>query len=932
MRSLLLFLLILPTLVAQTTSLRGRVTDPSGAIVEHATVTLHDAGNHQVSATTDANGAYNFSDLTAGDYTATAVSGQLSLPAAKNVTVRAGANVLDIQLSVTAVTQKIAVQGEDSTVNTDPTAAAGALVLKGADLDALGDDPEDLSADLAALAGPAAGPGGGAIFVDGFSGGQLPPKQSIREIRINQNPFAAEYDKLGYGRIEIFTKPGSDQFHGTVGYNLGTDFWNSRNPYSATAVPFLLQETENSFSGPLTKRSSWTLDLERQAVDNGAITNGVTLDSALNPEPFSTVLNVKQRHWLVGPHVDYALSKNNTLSLRYLWTRANIPDAGIGSFDLISRGYQALILYNTAQAIFTTIHGSLVNETRFQYFRSVNQTTAATVAPVLQVSGAFTGGGANTSSSNDTQNNYELQNFTSIARGKHFIRFGARLRRNDDDNFSPANFNGTFVFASLGQYRQTLLLTQQGLSMTQIQALGAGPSEFTISAGQPGISVHQMDVAPSFADDWRVKPNLTVSLGLRYEAQTNIHDRKDFAPRFSAAWAPGAKAGKTGKTVLRAGWGMFYDRFALGNTLTADRDNGIIQQQYVVTDPTFFPTIPALSSGAFTSVRQIVEIKDAALRAPYIMQTAASFERQLPAKSTLAITYTNAIGMHELRSEVLNPGAANEAFLMSSSGVYRQNQVIFNVTSKISPAISLNSYYALNRAMSNTDGLGTFPANPYNYAGEYGPASSDIRNRFLLAGTILFRWNIRISPNITLQSGAPFNITSGEDYYGTTLFNERPGIAAGPGPGIIPTPYGFLDTQPKPGEAILPRNSGRGPGQEMVNLRFTKTWGFGHEKGASGAASYSHDGGGGAAAGPALSVPTRGGILSPSTTTSSRYNISLGMSVRNLLNHTNPGPIIGNIVSPLFGQANQLAGTPNGEGFSEAASNRRLELQLRFTY
>src|SRR6185437_13022597 len=128
------------------------------------------------------------------------------------------------------------------------------------------------------------------------------------------------------------------------------------------------------------------------------------------------------------------------------------------------------------------------------------------------------------------------------------------------------------------------------------------------------------------------------------------------------------------------------------------------------------------------------------------------------------------------------------------------------------------------------------------------------------------------------------------------------------GPGIISTPYGLLDTQPKPGEAILSRNSGRGPGQEMVNLRFTKTWGFGHEKGSSGATSYSHDGGGGgAASGPALSVPTRGGVLSPSTVTSNRYNVSIGMSVRNLLNHTNSGPIIGNIASPLFGQANQLA-------------------------
>ena len=93
------------------------------------------------------------------------------------------------------------------------------VVLRGDDLDALSDDPDDLLSDLQALAGPSAGPNGGSIFIDGFSGGELPPKESIREIRINQNPFSPEYDKLGYGRIEIFTKPGTDKYHGTVNYN-----------------------------------------------------------------------------------------------------------------------------------------------------------------------------------------------------------------------------------------------------------------------------------------------------------------------------------------------------------------------------------------------------------------------------------------------------------------------------------------------------------------------------------------------------------------------------------------------------------------------------------------------------------------------------------------------------------------------------------------
>ena len=611
MRTTLILLATCSLGFAQQASLGGRITDPSGLVVAGALVTVQNTAGHADTASSGTDGSYLFANLTPGGYRISAAAPQLSLAAPRGLTLRAGSNTLDLQLALASTNQKVTVQADDSQVTTDPAASAGAIILKGADLDALSDDPEDLAADLQALAGPAAGPGGGAIFVDGFSGGQLPPKQSIREIRVNQNPFAAEYDKLGYGRIEIFTKPGTNQFHGTVAYNLGTDWWNSRNPYAATKVPFLLQETENSFSGPLSKRSSWTLDFERQAVDNGSVTNGVTLDSSLDPQPFSSVFNVKQRHWLVGPHVDYQLSPNNTLSLRYLWTHADIPDAGIGSFDLISRGYHAQVVFNTVQGIFTTIHGTTVNETRFQYFRSLNQTTASSDGPVIQVAGAFTGGGATTSYGSDTQNNEEFQNFTSMVRGKHFQRFGIRLRRQEDDNVAPANFNGTFLFAgglappldaqnqiapgpmiditSIEQYRRTLLFQSLGYNAQQVQAMGGGASQFTLSAGQPALTVQQTDVALSYADDWRVRPNLTVSLGLRYEAQTNIHDRTDFAPRFSTAWAPGAKAGKAGKTVLRAGWGMFYDRIPLSVTQTADRDNGIVQQQYVVTEPAVFP-------------------------------------------------------------------------------------------------------------------------------------------------------------------------------------------------------------------------------------------------------------------------------------------------------------------------------------------------------
>jgi hypothetical protein len=180
---------------------------------------------------------------------------QLATPQAAIVSLKPGTQTLNLQLKIVSTGEQVTVQENSGpTVSTEAANNASALVLRGDDLQALSDDPDDLMADLQALAGPAAGPNGGAIFIDGFSGGELPPKESIREIRINQNPFSPEYDKLGFGRIEIFTKPGTDRFHGTMNYNFATDVWNSRNPYSAQKAPLLLNELEGNASGPINKR------------------------------------------------------------------------------------------------------------------------------------------------------------------------------------------------------------------------------------------------------------------------------------------------------------------------------------------------------------------------------------------------------------------------------------------------------------------------------------------------------------------------------------------------------------------------------------------------------------------------------------------------------------------------------------------------------
>jgi hypothetical protein len=967
--------LLCPCAFSQTATLRGVVTDESAAVVPGAKVTLTGPSGLLKTAASANDGSYSFTNLPFGAYTLEAAAPELALSRPAKIEVRSALQTVNLQLKVASTSQQVTVRDNAGpAVSTDAANNAGALVLRGNDLQALSDDPEDLAADLQALAGPSAGPNGGSIFIDGFSGGQLPSKDSIREIRINQNPFSPEYDKIGFGRIEILTKPGTDKLKGTAFYNFGDSFWNSRDPYAQQKAPFLLKEYGGNISGPINSRASFFLDVQRHAIDNGAIIDAITLDPQTLRiiDPFTQVFRSPQRRIVVSPRVDYQINSNNTLSIRYQTTLADIQDSGIGALNLVSRGEHAHSLSQTVQATETAVLGTnVINETRFQFFRVDSSISSNDPGAAIQVLGAFNGGGAQTGNSADTQNNYELQNYTTIAAGKHAWKFGVRLREQLETNISPQDFGGMYTFAgglapeldannqpatgpggqpvmvqitSIESYQRTLLFEQMGLGPTQIQALGGGPAQFTLNAGIPGISANQFDAGLFAGDNWRMRPNLTLSLGLRYEMQTNIRDWRDIAPRVGLAWAPGGSGRNSPKTVIRAGFGTFYDRFALTNVLTALRYNGVVQQQYVVTDPTFYPAIPSPAALAASPSTQTIWETSSTLRAPYLMQSALGVERQLPGKTTIAVTYSNSHGLHQLRSADINaplPGTYNPlvpesgvfpfpgrgpVFLMESSGLYNQNQVIVNVNSNVNSHVSLFGYYVYNRALSNTDGLSTFAANPYSDSGEYGPASTDIRNRVSFGGTLTAKCGIRFNPLFTANTGPPFDITTGSDLYGDTLFTARPGIATDPNrPGLIATKYGLLDPDPTAGEQILPRNFGRGPGSIMFNLRIGKVFTFGPKGEGSIAAGGGNRGSGGV---------FTSGQTSSNVSTGHRYNLSISLAIRNLLNHNNPGPITGNITSPFFGLANQSAGATSlgGTNFLESANNRRLELQTRFTF
>ena len=561
----LLLILSFSTAFAQKTTggLRGQVKDQFGGVIIGATVSAVNAAGVAKTATTGDDGSFVISGLEPGTYTVRSTSQGFAQFEEANVDVTAGKlHSIDVVMQVTIAETKVNVAAE-TPVSTDPENNQGAVVLRGADLDALPDDPDDLADALQALAGPSAGPNGGQIYIDGFTGGRLPPKASIREIRINQNPFAAEYDRLGFGRIEILTKPGTDKFRGSANFNFNDESLNSKNPFllSNKRPPFQSRLFGGNLSGPLiSKKASFFLDFEKRDIDDNAVINAIVLNTAVPGFPEERVsqgIVTPRRNLTFSPRVDFQIDSKNTLVARYTFSRNTFDNQGIGEFSLAERAFNSENKQNTVQLTETAILSPrVINETRFQFIHQTSDINADNSRPTINVANSFVSGGSQAGQSSNVENRWELQNYTSWSAGRHSLKAGLRIRGVKITDISRNNFGGTFVFAgiraatgtgtvvtSLDQYRQVLE-----------HAPGATPTQFTINGGNPRAEVSQTDYGVFVQDDWRLKPNLTVSAGLRYENQSNISSNLNFAPRVAIAWSPGGGGNQQPKTVIKAGY------------------------------------------------------------------------------------------------------------------------------------------------------------------------------------------------------------------------------------------------------------------------------------------------------------------------------------------------------------------------------------------
>jgi hypothetical protein len=962
-----------------TGTMRGQVTDPSGAVVANATVAILVSGGPTHSATTSKTGNYEIGNLAPGKYTVTANAQGFAVFIQNDVNVAAGQVAqFNIALDINVEQQKVNVQSEGPTLDVNPANNASAIVLSGKDLEALPDDPDELQSDLEALAGPSAGPNGGQLYIDGFTAGQLPPKSSIREIRINQNPFSAEYDKLGYGRIEIFTKPGTDKFHGQFSVVGNYSGLNTRNPYlgDAPQEPYDSVIYMGNIGGPINKKASFFLDVQRRNIDEIAVVNTPALNG--NPDQTLTedVSNPRTRT-NIGPRIDYQLSASNTLTTRYQYYHDTWENNGVGGSVLPEAGFDTTSTEHTVQITDTQVMSTkAINETHFQYLRDNSgqnpvTTPLQTLPPgfttdaSINVIGAFSGGRSSAGVQTDHQDHYEFQNYTSISQGKHFVKFGGRLRAVHEVNTSSAGFNGAFTFPTIQAYA----IAVQDLTSGTPEALA---TQFTLDATHSGavptVPVTVVDAGLYVQDDWKVRPNITLSGGLRFETQNAIHDHGDWAPRLSFSWGLGGGGKNAPKTVLRGGFGLFYDRFTQNLVLNADRLNGVTQQQYVLSNQCstppcsaidFFPNVPAVSQLP-ASTSPIYQIAPD-LHAPYIMQTAFSMERQVTKIANLTLTYLNARGVHQLLLIDTNapaPGTPNsdgprpnpnagDIYQYSSDGVFRQNQLIVNFNIRAGAKLSLFGFYSLNYANSDPLGSssngafsGNFPSDQYNLKLDYGRAAFDIHDRLFLGGTIGLPRGFRLSPFMIFNSGAPYNVTVGQDLAGDLQFNVRPAFNTSNPPGTCTSPtlacyYTFSATPGQPYTQI-PINYLTGPSNFTLNLRLAKTFGFGPDLGGKngtqqagggpGGGGGPRGGGGGGGGGIGFGGRGPGGFGGPATT--KRYNLTFSVNGRNVLNRVNPASPVGVLSSSDFGKSIALAGGP----FSSAAANRKIELQAMFSF
>jgi hypothetical protein len=877
----------------------------------------------QRDATTDDTGRFSL-PLPLGIYDVTIVaSGFKTYSTNITLTARAAHASIDARLVIAMQVEQITVRSE----NAASTAAAdnkSALIFKGDELKTFSDDDSTFQQEILAMAG-GSGPNPPEILIDGFANGRFPPKSTISEIRINQNPYSAQYDSLGFGRVEVSTKPGTDKLHGNFTSSGDDNVFNSRNPYTPVEPPYYTLNLDGNLSGAINKKTSFFFSGIYNDLQNNAIVNAIDLTLLT---PLSEAVPAPQRTQTYSGRLDRQVTANNTFTGRYEYNQVSLNNSGVGLLVLPSEGLNTTTTTQTLQLIDTQlIDPKIVSEAHFQYIRTRLDQSPASTAPAILIEGAANGGGNPAQTLRDNQDRYEFQESLSIERGKHLFRIGGRYRLLRDANLSTANYNGQSTFPTLTDYQLTLEGTE------------FGATQFNLTIGQPSAVVLTGDLGVYAEDEWKVRPDLTLDYGFRFESQTAIPDHVDPAPRAGFAWAVGQGPRKQALFILRGGGGIFYDRFDSTNILTAIRQqSGTLQRSYYIQNPQFYTTDPtdfakpSFLSQLSTMPPTLYSI-DPHLRTEYGLGGSLTLERNIGKIGSISANYFFIRTDHQYLSRNINaplPGTYNPTdptsgvrplggtqniYQFGSDGISKENLLAANVQLQPTKRISLFSFsFYTPSNKSDASSATSFPSNQYDPSADFGRVTNP-RLQFFTGATLQLPLGFTGGPFFSLQSHAPFNITTGTDLNGDTIYNDRPAFATNPTANsvIYKTRFGTFDANPQPGEAIIPVNYGDGPRYVFLSVNLRKEFKFGPRPAAP-------------ALLPGAPAP-QGPVLKPDRP----YSLSFAIEADNILNHVNPGPPVGVLSSPYFGQSISLNAARSLGGLNPSA-NRIIVLRSTFSF